>query len=95
MLRIVARHADIWHSFAGGEELARKTRVLAEHCAAVGRDPAQIERSVLVGGDPAAFELEVELGVTLFVVRNPGPSFDFGELRDWLVWRDERNAARR
>jgi hypothetical protein len=62
--------------------------------AAVGRDPAEIERSVLVGGDPHTSDPELELGVTLFVVRNPGPSFDFGELRDWLAWRDERNAAR-
>jgi probable F420-dependent oxidoreductase len=91
MLRVVARHADIWHSFAGGDELARKTKILEEHCAAVGRDPAEIRRSVLVGGDPAECEREVELGVSLFVVRNPGPRFDFGELRDWLAWRDELN----
>jgi probable F420-dependent oxidoreductase len=91
-LRVVAEHADIWHSFAGGEALARKTKILEEHCAAVGRDPAEIERSVLVGGDPATSDPELDLGVTLFVVRNPGPDFDFGELRDWLAWRDERNA---
>jgi len=95
MLRVVAKHADIWHSFAGGEVLAHKTKVLEAHCAAVGRNPAQIERSVLVGGDPQTCGPELELGVTLFVVRNPGPSFDLGELRDWLAWRDERNAARR
>jgi len=93
-LRVVAEHADIWHSFAGGEVLAHKTEVLEEHCAAVGRDPAEIERSVLVGGDPETSDPELALGVTLFVVRNPGPAFDFGELRDWLAWRDERNAAR-
>ena len=91
MLRVVARHADIWHSFAGGDVLEHKMKVLEEHCAAIGRDPAQIQRSVLVGGDPAECEREVELGVTLFVVRDPGPSFDFGELRDWLAWRDEHN----
>jgi probable F420-dependent oxidoreductase len=94
-LRVVAEHADIWHSFAGGEVLAHKTKILEQHCAAVGRDPAEIERSVLVGGDPAACDPELDLGVTLFVVRNPGPAFDFGELRDWLAWRDERNAAPR
>lgn len=67
MLRVVAEHADIWHSFAGGEMLAHKMEVLEEHCAAVGRDPAEIERSVLVGGDPAISDTELELGVTLFV----------------------------
>ena len=94
MLRVVAEHADIWLRFAGGEALAHKTKVLEEHCAAVGRDPAEIERSVLVGGDPETADQELALGVTLFAVRNPGPTFDFGELRDWLAWRDERNAAR-
>src|SRR6185437_13343959 len=38
MLRVVARHADIWHSFAGGDALARKTKILEGHCAAIGRD---------------------------------------------------------
>ena len=38
----------------------------------------------------ARAETELALGVSLFVVRNPGPGFDFGELRDWLAWRDER-----
>ncbi|HET8836155.1 MAG TPA: hypothetical protein VFN08_15605 [Gemmatimonadales bacterium] len=60
----------------------------------MGRDPAEIQRSVLVGGDPRECGRELELGVTLFVVRDPGPSFDFGELREWLTWRDEQNAAR-
>jgi probable F420-dependent oxidoreductase len=44
-LRLVARHADIWHSFSDLETLRRKAAVLREHCAAVGRDPAEIEIS--------------------------------------------------
>ena len=46
-LRVVARYADVWN-FAGGppEELTRKLGILREHCAAVGRDPAEIEVSV-------------------------------------------------
>jgi alkanesulfonate monooxygenase SsuD/methylene tetrahydromethanopterin reductase-like flavin-dependent oxidoreductase (luciferase family) len=45
-LRIVAEHADIWNVFGTPETLARKDEILREHCAAVGRDPATIERSV-------------------------------------------------
>ena len=45
-LRIVARYADIWNAFGTPETLARKDEILREHCAAVGRDPATIERSV-------------------------------------------------
>ena len=45
-LRIVAQYADIWNAFGTPETLARKDEILREHCAAVGRDPATIERSV-------------------------------------------------
>lgn len=46
-LRVVAKHADIWN-FAGGpvETFQHKVRVLHEHCAAIGRDPEEIELSV-------------------------------------------------
>ncbi len=46
-LRIVARYADIWN-FAGGdvETFRHKSGVLNEHCAAIGRDPSTIVRSV-------------------------------------------------
>jgi len=42
-LRITARYAQHWN-FVGGppEEFARKRRVLAGHCADIGRDPAEI-----------------------------------------------------
>ena len=91
-LRIVARHADIWHTFAEGDELARKTRVLARHCAEAGRNPAEIEHSVLVGGRPedAGPPLR-DLGVTLFTIGADGPDYDLAELRAWLSWRDELN----
>jgi F420-dependent oxidoreductase-like protein len=45
-LRIVARHADHWNVWGGPEVLARKTIVLEEHCAKVGRDSKTITRSV-------------------------------------------------
>ena len=91
-LRIVARHADIWHTFAEGDELARKTRVLARHCTEAGRNPAEIEHSVLVGGHPedAGPPLR-DLGATLFTVGAGGPDYDLAELREWLSWRDELN----
>ena len=44
-LRLVAKHADIWHSFTPVEDFARKLSILAEHCDAVGRDISQIELS--------------------------------------------------
>ena len=48
-LRIVARHADIWASPAfTAEAFRRQSAVLDEHCAAIGRDPAEITRSAQV-----------------------------------------------
>jgi F420-dependent oxidoreductase-like protein len=46
-LRVVAQYADVWNSMpANAEEFQRKVSILHEHCAAVGRDTAEIEYSV-------------------------------------------------
>ncbi len=46
-LHVVARHADEWNMAKGTpEEFRHKCAVLDEHCRAVGRDPAAIERSI-------------------------------------------------
>src|SRR5262245_29144853 len=44
-LRLVARYADACNVFGSPESIARKYAILDEHCAAVGRDPAEIERT--------------------------------------------------
>ena len=82
-LRIAAEHADVWNA-AGGtpEEVAASSRILDRHCADVGRDPAEIRRSVQVG--VGADDLEqlpdlvrsyVDVGVqdVVLVVRGPQP----------------------
>jgi F420-dependent oxidoreductase-like protein len=62
-LRVVAQHADVWN-FAGGDagEGARLSGVLDEHCAAVGRDPAEVRRSVQLffTGDAEGLLVETE-----------------------------------
>lgn len=51
-LRVVAKHADIWNFVAGNvETFQHKERILREHCAAIGRDTMEIERSVQVPVD--------------------------------------------
>lgn len=45
MLPLAARVADVWHTFGAPDELARKSRIVDEHAARVGRDPAAIRRS--------------------------------------------------
>jgi alkanesulfonate monooxygenase SsuD/methylene tetrahydromethanopterin reductase-like flavin-dependent oxidoreductase (luciferase family) len=45
-LRIVAEHADIWNADQDSpESFHRRSAILDEHCRAVGRDPASIERT--------------------------------------------------
>lgn len=46
MLEIVARYADSWNSSGSVEELGQRNRVLDEACAAIGRDPDEIQRSL-------------------------------------------------
>jgi alkanesulfonate monooxygenase SsuD/methylene tetrahydromethanopterin reductase-like flavin-dependent oxidoreductase (luciferase family) len=53
----VARWADAWNTSGTLEEVATRDAILREHCAAVGRDPATIERTVsfpiVLRDDPA------------------------------------------
>jgi alkanesulfonate monooxygenase SsuD/methylene tetrahydromethanopterin reductase-like flavin-dependent oxidoreductase (luciferase family) len=45
-LRIIAKYADMWNGMGSADMLARKEGILREHCEAVGRDQAEIERTV-------------------------------------------------
>src|SRR5258708_36049327 len=45
-LRIVAKHADHWNVWGGSKVLARKNAILEEHCSKLGRNSAEIIRSV-------------------------------------------------
>jgi len=95
-LRIVAEHADIWHGFSNGDPavVRRKNAVLDDWCAEVGRDPTTIDRSL--GVDIARLDLadaiheagadEIHMGVD-------GPAYDLGPVKEWLAWRDEKNAS--
>ena len=93
-LRVVAEHADVWHSFGDVEELRRKSAILDEHGAAVGRDTgALVERSVGVGAPPEAVADDLlAAGVTLFTVGTGGPDYDLSLAERWVRWRDERAA---
>jgi probable F420-dependent oxidoreductase len=93
-LRIVAQHADIWHSFSDPATLERKLGILAEHGRAVDRDTSQIEVSVEVGKDTPrdADELHA-VGATLFTLGITGPDHDISHVAEWLAWRDAKNAV--
>jgi F420-dependent oxidoreductase-like protein len=48
-LRLVAQYADATNVFGGPTAIHHKYEVLREHCAEIGRDPDEIERSTLQG----------------------------------------------
>jgi hypothetical protein len=90
-LPLVARHADIWHTFASVGEYRRKNDLVKELATAAGRDEAAIERAVHWTGrsDADAF---ADLGVTLFTteIHPTAEGYDFAEFKDMLAWRDAR-----
>jgi F420-dependent oxidoreductase-like protein len=51
-MRLVARYADVWNSAGGDPARTRKgVDMLEQACAAIGRDPSEIRRSVQFGWD--------------------------------------------
>ena len=89
-LPIVARHADIWHTFASVPEFRRKNEILKQLAADAGRDEQQIQRAVHWTGRDNADEFTAE-GVTLFTteIHPTDDGYDFGELKDMIAWRDQ------
>ncbi len=75
-LRITAQYADVWNAAGGSPEaVAASSAILDQHCADVGRDPAQIRRSVQVGvGEEDLSQIRptidayVQVGVTDFLL---------------------------
>lgn len=53
VLRVAARHADVWHTWADPTVLSHKNAVLDRHCQDLGRNPADIARAT--GGTVAVW----------------------------------------
>jgi probable F420-dependent oxidoreductase len=91
-LRMVAEHADVWHSFGDLATFTRKSRVLETRCAEVGRDPGEIRRSIGIGlGRIDRADSFADAGVHEFTLGVSGPDYDLAAVPDWVRWRDDRN----
>ncbi len=86
-LKLVAKHADIWHSFSDVETLRHKLDVLAGHCADIGRDPSEIEISTAATDVEGAKALR-DAGAELITYGVGGPDYDLKPLEQLLAWRD-------
>lgn len=92
-LRIVAQHADIWNAFGDPKEAARLSGVLDDWCGKVGRDPAEIERSIVVSKRHIQHADDyVAAGITHLLVDSDGPEYDLSGLAELVEWRDKRRA---
>lgn len=96
MLKLIARHADMWHGFGDADTFRHKDEVLRGHCDSVGRNPDEIERTWGVRGDTLdhADDL-VEAGVQHLIVGvgGDGKGYDLGAVRELVAWRDRVNAG--
>jgi probable F420-dependent oxidoreductase len=83
-LRLVAEHADAWNSFGPPATFRRKNEVLDEWCADVGRDPADIERTVAIEpNEIGALDAYVDAGAEHVIVMM-GPPYDLDPVRGIL-----------
>ncbi len=85
-LKLTAQYAQIWHGFGDPETIKRKNAILDEWCAQIGRDPAEIERSVSPARGVSLDEY-LAVGVTHFIF-GMGEPWDFGAAEAALKWRE-------
>jgi probable F420-dependent oxidoreductase len=85
-LRIVAEHADAWNAFGPLDAWRDKNAVLDQWCERVGRDPADVERTVTLIDAAEVDQLDVYLaaGVSHVIFGCP-PPYDFEALRRLLA----------
>jgi probable F420-dependent oxidoreductase len=83
-LRLVAEHADAWNSFGPPASFRHKNQVLDDWCADVGRDPADIERTVAISPDEiGALDAYVDAGAEHVIVMM-APPYDLDPVRSIL-----------
>ncbi len=93
-LRIVAQHADIWHSFVQPDEIAHKVDVIRRWADEVGRDVSSLTVSNELGRERNDDRAEAlyAAGTRLFTVGISGPpGYDLEPVKHWLAWRDAKN----
>ncbi|MFT5201493.1 MAG: putative F420-dependent oxidoreductase [Candidatus Aldehydirespiratoraceae bacterium] len=89
-LRLVAEHAQAWNTFGPPENLHRLNGVLDKWCDKVGRDPAEIERTVAVQGDDVDnIGRYIDAGADHIIVMTGAP-FDLGPLQSLIDQRNKR-----
>ena len=93
-LRLVARHADIWHSFVKPDAVTSKLDVLERWAQKEERDLSNLVVSNEIGArNVDEVEALYGAGVRLFTLGIDGPDWNFDAVKQWVAWRDAKNAA--
>ena len=92
-LRLVARYADIWHSFVTPDHLPHKLSVIRKWAEREDRDMSDlvISNELHRRDERVADDLHAA-GTRLFTLALLGPDWDYDLVRSWLAWRDAKNA---
>lgn len=92
-LRLVAAHADIWHSFTHGDDLTHKISVIEGWAEKDGHDVSGliVSNELLRRSADQADDLYAR-GARLFTLGFQGPDYDYGIVERWLAWRDAKNS---
>lgn len=89
-LKIVAEHADIWNGFGPVESFKHKNEILTNWCHEVGRDPAAVERSVLIAAhEVSQLDAFVAAGAN-HIILGMGSPWPYNLVEQMVAWRDAR-----
>ena len=79
-LRLVAQYADMWNGYGDAETIRAKNEVIDRWCAEIGRNPAEIERTVWIErADPDLMQSLVDAGADHLILGLRAP-YDLGEV---------------
>ncbi|HEX4790724.1 MAG TPA: LLM class F420-dependent oxidoreductase [Actinospica sp.] len=83
-LRLVAEYAELWNTFGPVDNFKHKNDVLNDWCAKLGRDPKEIDRTVMIGDDEIEnVDAYLAAGATHIILGGDAP-FDLAPLRRLL-----------
>jgi probable F420-dependent oxidoreductase len=85
-LRLTAKHANAWNWFGSPDEWKRCSQALDDACAKEGRNPAEIERTVLFNStdESGVWREYVDRGATHLIL-GLGTPFDFAPVQKLLA----------
>jgi probable F420-dependent oxidoreductase len=88
-LRLVAEHAQQWNAMGSVADFAHKNNVLNEWCEKLGRNPDDIERTIIVTPDafsPDTAQAFAEAGADHLILMSGNP-YDFSVVEQFLASR--------